>query len=553
MKDFFKKHWLLIGLIIVACGATIFYSFLSFSIKGDLYALSGEKLVFNSPDETANYFFADLYSSNSRLNYDEPDNFLVNGIISPRSMRFINGQVTPASFFGLMLFLGSLGKLFGSKILIYILPILSAFCLIYFYLLVKKIFNQEIAFFSTLLTFIFPAYWYYATRSFFNNVLFLDFLIIGLYYLLLSFEKDKIIYYLLSALFLGGAIFIRTSEFIWLSLLILLIFLINWKKLKIINLIIFLVTCLVSWLPIFYYNQILYGQFLAIGYNYNLIIETKNIWQSGINLLQQLLLPFGINKTNIFQNFNNYFLQLFWWYFILFELGYFYFLTKILSPKTDQQKVYHKKVILYFFLFTVFSLYLIIFYGSWKFSDHPDPQAVTLGTSYARYFLPIYIFSLPFISYFLFDIFTKSKILKVISGTIIFCLFFYFSFNLVFFEKEEGLIKVRKNIEDYQKIAQEAIPLTAENGVIIAERNDKIFFPQRKVIYELNNDQDYQSINLLLEKREIYWWRFQLSNEDLNYLNNDLKKNYRWFLDPAIYCHGNQCLYPLKNLNKNVK
>lgn len=553
MNGFLSKYWTIGVIIIIAVITTVFYSFLGFSIKGDLYALSGEKLVFNSPDETANYFFSDLFQRESQLTYQEPDNFIVNGLISPRSMHFINGQVAPASFFGLMILVGALGKIIGANFLIYILPFLTSFSLIYFYLLVKKIFNKEIAFFSTLLAFIFPAYWYYSTRSFFNNVLFLDFLIIGLYYLLLSFEKNSNFNYFLSGLFLAGAVFIRTSEFIWLGILILILLISNWKKINFLNLIIFFSTCLLVCLPIFYYNQIIYGQFLAIGYNYNFRIDSNNIFSQGVSLLQQLFLPFGIKIANIIENFTNYFLQIFWWYFILLELALTFIIVKILDLKKEVYNLKIKNIIIYLLIFVVFSFYLVIFYGSWKFSDHPDPLAVTLGTSYTRYFLPIYIFSLPLISFFIINFFNRFKILKIFTAALIFCLFFYFSFQLVYFEKDEGILKVKKNLEEYQQIAKETISQTTKDSVIIAERNDKIFFPLRAVIYNLNNKQDYQAIYSLLNKRKIYWWRFALNNADLEYLNESLIKDYQWFLEPAIYCHDNQCLYPIKISTENVR
>lgn len=553
MNEFVSKNWTIFVLVIISLIAAFFYSYLSFTITGDIYAESGEKLIFNSPDETGNYFFSHLYSTEGKLYSEEPNNFYANGLISPRSMKFVNGMVVPASFFGLMLFLGFVGKIIGTNLIIFILPFLTALSLIYFYLLIKKIFNKEIAFFSTLLALTFPAYWYYATRSFFNNVFFLDLLIIGLFYLVLSLEKQKNFYYFLSALFLAGSLFIRTSELVWVTLLILLIFIFNRKSLRVMNLIIFISTTILVALPIFYYNQIIYGQLVSIGYGINLFISTDNILTSGVNLMGQIILPFGIHINNIYNNFYNYFINIFWWYFILFELGFAYLIIKILSYKKSSKIT--RSVILYFFLFTIISVCLIILYGSWRVVDNPDPNAVTLGTSYARYFLPIYIFSLPIISYSLFDLLKKFKNLKIIIGIFIFCLFYYFSFNLVFLDKEEGIFKIKSNIRNYQSIASEVINITEKESIIIAEKNDKIFFPARKVIYKLNNEKDEKVLDTLLDTTNIYWWRFQLNDDDLDYIkkiNNE--KGYQWFLDNSIYCFGNQCLYPLlKNNQGNVE
>lgn len=549
MKQNILKNWQVIVIIFFVGLAAISYSYLGYTIKGDLSAQDGTKLIFNSPDETANYFFSYLYAESTTLTYPEPTNYLVEGLIAPRSMRFINGQVAPASFFGLMIFLGTLAKIFSLKFLLYFIPIISAFSLIYFYLLIKKVFNKEIAFFSTLLAAIFPAYWYYSTRSFFNNIIFLDFLIIGLYYLVLSLEKPKILYFILSGLFFGWSIFIRSSEVIWLGLLIFIILIINIRRIKFYNIFILIGIMLLTWLPIFYYNQIIYGQFLTFGYNYDFLILTEDFLSGQLTTLKQLLLPFGFNWDNIKTNFYNYFIKLFWWYFILIELGLALLIGKLLSFKFNEKQLIAKKVLIYLILFIIFSSYLIIFYGSWRLADHPDPTAVTIGTSYSRYFLPIYLFSLPLISYFIYIIFDKYKLIKISIYILIFCFFFYLSFNLVYLDQEEGIFKIKSNIEDYQIIAKGVLKITESNSIIIAERNDKIFFPVRKIIYKLNNDRDNQLIGLLITNEKIYWWRFKLTGDDLAYLKQQyFEKKYGWYLGSAIYCFRQQCLYPLKNI-----
>ena len=140
--------------------------------------------------------------------------------------------------------------------------------------------------------------------------------------------------------------------------------------------------------------------------------------------------------------------------------------------------------------------------------------------------------------------------MKIICSVLIFCLFYYFSFNLVFLDQEEGIFKIKNNIKGYQRIAHEVIKLTEEDAVIIAERNDKVFFPARSVIYKLNNERDKELIARLLDKRSVYWWRFQLTGDDLEYIKQvNSRENYQWFLAKPVFCKENQCLYPLEKLN----
>ena len=540
------RNWQILTVFFLALIMAVFYSYLGFAIKGDLHSQSGQKLVFNSPDETANYFFSYLYAKESKLSYPESENYFVDGLIAPRSMQFINGQVVPTSFYGLMVILGALAKVFSHNFLVFFIPLITAGSLIYFYLLIKKIFPSEVALVATILAAIFPAYWYYSTRSFYNNVVFVDFFIIGLYYLLLSLEKNKLLYYLASGLFLGWAVFVRTSEAIWLGTLIIIILILNLKKIKIINGLFFILIIIFTWLPIFYFNKLIYGQIFSFGYNYNLLTSTEEIIKGNYSIIKQLVLPFDFNWGNIKLNFSNYFLKLYWWYFILAELGLAFLLSQAPPFKLTEKKLLSKKIIFYLIAFIFISSYLIIFYGSWLFADNPDPQAVTIGTSYNRYFLPIYLFSLPFIGYLIFYLFQQVKILKIFLYSLIIAGFFYFSFKIVYLDNQEGIFKIESNLKDYQEIAGEVLALTDPQAVIIAERNDKIFFPARRVIYKLNNDKDYNLLGNLVNQIPVYWWRFVLTDTDLKYFNKQQEeKGFNWRLQSSIYCRHNQCLYPL--------
>ena len=57
-----------------------------------------------------------------------------------------------------------------------------------------------------------------------------------------------------------------------------------------------------------------------------------------------------------------------------------------------------KKYLVYFLVFLTVSTILIFYYGSWKFNDNPDPTRFTIGNSYTRYWLPIYLMMIPLAS-----------------------------------------------------------------------------------------------------------------------------------------------------------
>ena len=146
-------------------------------------------LKFFSPDENANYVFTKLYAQTDNLYVFEKYNLIAEDIVRPRSYISENGFIKPVSFLGMTIYYGFLAKIFGVGIIPYLTPFFASLALIFYYLLIKKLFGSKNAFISSLLLFSFPVLIYYSTRSLFHNVLFLSFLIIALYFLAVLFDK----------------------------------------------------------------------------------------------------------------------------------------------------------------------------------------------------------------------------------------------------------------------------------------------------------------------------------------------------------------------------
>jgi len=95
------------------------------------------------------------------------------------------------------------------------------------------------------------------------------------------------------------------------------------------------------------------------------------------------------------------------------------------------------------------------------------------------------------------------------------------SLNFVLFGSEEGLFysldKSREARESYEKV----INLTETNAVIITNYQDKIFFPERKVVVgDFSNKQIIKKYAILAEYLPVYYYNFFLNKKDLDYLNN---------------------------------
>jgi len=520
----------------------IFY-FLAILILGSFFYLynylnihnGSQPLIFNSPDETANYFFTENFAENNDLQ-KESSLLLINPDVKPRSIRTTNDQLVLNSFIGLPLIYGSMAKILGTNIVIYLTSFMAIISVIFFYLFIKEIFNKKIALLSGLLLLMLPSYWYFANRGMMHNILFIDLFIVSLYFLVMSLKKAKILYYLLCGLFLGLALITRTSEFIWMALIYIILIIIyrkkiNWKKL-ILGILIFLL-CLI---PLFYFNQQNYGASTASPYLEN------NISKPTLNSMSKIILPFGFHPNNIRFTIYNFIFKLPWWYTILI-LG----ALILLIIKRKQIK---KEYWLYFGLWGLVSLFLFIYYGSWLFFDNPNPNSVTIGSSYLRYLLPYFVFALPLIAWLLTKIrFSKKWLNNFIIASIL-AFIFLNSYLITMSCPEEGIIKISQDLKNYQYRTRLIINNTEIDSVIITNRADKYIFPYRNILHWKEKIYNYNKFDSLLKENiPVYYFGFQFSAIDIEKIKLQF---YQQGLDISspIFTAGDHALYKIKAINQ---
>ncbi len=491
--------------------------------------IAGETSVkFSSPDETANYFWLNQLAQGKPLYYFEELNGVATNLIHLRSVNTVDGKITPGSFIGMPVIYGGLAKIFGLWLVPFLTPFFSVLGLLFFYLIIKKIFkHQSIALISTILLAFFPAWFYYSARGMYHNVLFISLLLIGLYlliFILESFNKKyflkiktlsinlKLFLYFLSGLFIGLSIITRTSEIVWLAFTVLLVFIFNFKKINWLGFILFLAGLWIPALILFYYNQISYGAFISAGYRS--IIPNGDIIKvatSGL-LFKIFITPFGFGLKSILLNAFNYLYKILsYWSFPAIVGG---FLFTILPPHII--KINYKKRLFYLSYFIIITVYLLIFYGSWQFSDRIDNQFLSLGTSYLRYWLPIYILAIPFIAVIIYQLtqlfipnISRKKVYQNILVLILIVIIFLPSINLVTRQTDESLFLL-KNLSEYRLKSNLVNQfLTTDDVVVIYKQADKIFFPQRPhIITALVVPQDYQALVHLAKIRSIYFYTY---------------------------------------------
>ena len=281
MKNKTKEN-IIIAVVLLLLAVFFFVGAGAFNFFTQKYSENGDFVKWTSPDETANYIFTKLYGQEGRLTINEDYNLRFDDVMHPRSFRSDRGVLKPVSFLGIILLYGKIVSLTSYKILPFITPALAALGIIFYYLLVRKIFNQKIALISSIFLAFLPPYLYYSARSMFHNVPFVVFLIMALYFIILAFakkEKQKfldykislqtvkfILFSFLGGLCLGLSITMRASELMWIAPILFLALLLNIKRVNILNLPFIVFGLLLSLLPFFYHNQVLYGALAFGGY-----------------------------------------------------------------------------------------------------------------------------------------------------------------------------------------------------------------------------------------------------------------------------------------------
>ena len=485
---------------------------------------------FNSPDETANAFFIRQYVETGSLRVAEPLNVLAEDLLHPRAVAIAHHNLVPGSFLGMLLLYGWIAKILGLWIVPFLTPFFATIASLFFYKLVRAICDERVARWSFFLLLIHPAWIYYTSRSMFPNVLFLSLLIIGLYYLLTTH------YSLLTSLLIGAALAVRTSEAGWVLGGIALLWLFHRKEISWKRVVIFIVGVAIAFLPIFYHNNQLYGNPFYNGYAQidSEAVPAAFAWHFQSRFLStifSLLLPFGIKPFVLLQNAYQYLVWFFWWFAVPTVLGFVLIVRKHRS----------KNVFMFVCLYVCMLLWLVLYYGSWVFHD-TTLTGPTLGTSYVRYWLPLFVFGIPFIA------FALSKQQRFVMHVTSFCIIILLSSLSVFWNTGESLFALRKTASEGRSVREAVLERTSPSAIILADRSDKLFFPERRVIF--NDPLDRRKIDRVMatlrERAPVYYFT-ELEAHDIDFMNERRLAQYgiRWAGGETI---GGEYLYRLEKI-----
>ena len=443
--------------------------------------------IFNSPDEMANFYFAKNVAINNSLSVREPINNDLGNRVYPRSIAASNGALRPLSFIGLPVIYGILAKVLSVRAIPFFTGFIGAAAGLIFYLLLRKSFNQKWALLGTFLLYANPAYLYYTARGMFHNVLFVDLLLVAL-----------LIGGIIGALIMFGALLVRTFEGLWVWPMF--VWINNWR---------FRITAIAV---VLVNTAILF--FIRPGYPANLF-------------------PFGFSFEQVARNIWHIHGMAMWWWTLPAIIGAVIWYLR-------------KRSRLYLVLGAVGVLWLLFYYGAFVVADNPSGQ-LTIVSSLFRYWLPIFIWEIPFIIIFietLGDWLWRKKLAMRALPALIVVIFIFKSIGLSWFG-DDGLLATRENIKRMTAIKEQVLALVPAEAIIIADRGtDKMFFPDRRVMYDLRDQYNWPQYEKLVLLVPAYYYGIGLNHQDKIILL--LKKKGIELERVAIF--GKEALYRLKKI-----
>jgi hypothetical protein len=446
-------------LILVGIIFFIIYSFLPLTTPAK----------FVSPDENINLFFSKLYAKNGTLTYTEELNEIASGIIHPRNTVYINGHVAPGSFCGMYVIYGTFGTLDDSLVL-YLTPLIAVIGVLLFYSLVKIYFDRKIAMISSLLLFVLPPYWYYASRTMFSNILALVFVLAGMLYLsrgVLGSENSGMASksypnFILAGLFLGLSLFTRLDYILVVApfIAIMLIKLLKERQFtaRISHLLVLLVSMTIPLLAFFVLNKDIYGGYFVL---------LSHITFSGEAILNAA--PWGFSVTLMTKNFVKFILTVVAMWTVIALLGVIHQLR--ISRKREQSKV--NVYMMFWFLISMVTCFYYLganFYGADQSFLFPS-----LSASYVRYLLPLYVLGVPFVAVFL------GKLKDKVFARVILITLVVISFIQVIAIDGQSLSYLYMKQRDYMSENDRLAQITEPDSVILCQYLDKLIFPERRV------------------------------------------------------------------------
>jgi len=412
----------------------------------------GTTYIGTSPDENTYVYFSKLLKNESSLGYIEPLNeeydtniFLFRSAIYSDETKLVSSR----GFFGINVINGVIWSLTGESYFINVLIALLG--LVFFYLLIRELFNQRIALISLVCASVLPLYAFWAPRVY-ADIPSLAFLLGSMFYLVRYSKSKQLKYVVLSAIFFSVSFWCRYVAVIYMAIFIVIFLAFPLKsaftKKNLYAVGIYGAVSVVLILPLLILNGQLYGGPFATGLALN----------PNINVVE------GSIFERLVHNFGKYFLSLDLYYVVVYTmLG---LLGIVLLLKNGGR---NKKLALFFICTFVFINIYIANSALWGESS----AKAELSHSYMRYLMLHYLLLIPYGITFLDEIRSFKVRGLVISALAVLCVVITFTVPSNPIEYRNGMTD-RVFTRDY---FLDAIP---EDAIVFSRFYDKYISQDRK-------------------------------------------------------------------------
>lgn len=471
---------------IILVSAAFLYGIFLFLIP--LFSPAG---IYNSPDETANVVFIEQIAKNTRLRVpviikQAPD------FVTPRGLKRDGDTFAPVSFVGFPVAAGLLFKIAAKYGFFVINAALGMLAILTWYGFCRRLFGATVGLYSAILLALHPAVLYWGTRPFYSHALHLNAIIFALYLLAralrLSQKRGVVEQGVLSeqptiaqplnkkraAAFFSGffaalAFVLRPPETIWLAPVFLFIFARRNSRAKI-SVLLCVLGAAIPALTVILMQNALYGSWFRTGYP------------------QLTVLPLDFNFIRILEIAYQYILLFPWYFTVLVIIG--------LIVCAARRGIASRRLRFWALGALVVALFLLQFYGSLDFKDRLD-LLPSIGTSFTRYFLVLYLLLTPIAAYGLRAIrFIPLEIgrglrPRSLTGftrygrwfvTPLFLLMAFFSLRMVLWSSDESVLSINSVLRENIATREAVLDAAPQGSIILTERSDKIFFPYYEVV-----------------------------------------------------------------------
>lgn len=462
-----------------------------------------------SPDENSLATFARTFATTGTFQIPEPGNSVGEPVIGPRSAVAVGAVLTPGGFLGLPVLAGAATVIFGNGILPLLTPVLALLCVFFLWDIMRVCWKDEtLADIAAALLLLLPAFWYYSARALMPNVPFVTFLALAVWAAAAARMRGWWGGVLCGAA-LGTALAIRLVEAPWVLVAAGVLLLVHRERLgraflagAAAGLLLLLAgLAAVQWAT--------YGYPFATGYTVGgfpsaPISAEEELARAATWFIPSTLFPFGVHPRAILRNVAWYGVALFPWVAAFTLVG-----VAAVRKELRRPGVWRTTLI----LFLTIGTWLAILYGSWRFHDNPDPSLITIGNSYVRYWLPVFLLALPFMAAAVRACTPRWRIVTLCAVALV-------SARLVFFG-HDGILPTRHALEESAEKRIIVLENTQENAIIIVDRADKFLFPHRRVVQPLREESTYRALPLLAQTDPLYYFGITLPPVDVEFFQRE--------------------------------